>query len=154
MTAPTAEDLANYGVYLILVEKDDGSVHVYVGSGTADSEGRGVGPGIRRRLFRYEKGLRTARAGYFAYRFDTHMAADILADDTKHVHLRVLMSCPRTPENKQFTLRTEAVFVDYIRAISNQTHRQADHASVPTSRGDRSTANAKRPRRRRTGICL
>ena len=49
----TKEDLIGFGIYTVFIVKKSGVIYIYISIGTAKS---GSTPGIRDRLFRYEKG--------------------------------------------------------------------------------------------------
>ena len=100
IAAPTKEDLLGYRIYAVFIVKRDGSIHVYIGSRTADSTDLGR-PRLQHRSIECKKGLYAARLGFLAYRFKSYIASDILDPKTTSVHLRVLTSYKRTLENKE-----------------------------------------------------
>ena len=76
---PTKEDLVGFGIYAVFIVKKSSVIYIYISSGTAKS---GSTPGIRDRLFRYEKGYRVAKVGLIRYGFKEYIASKVIALDT------------------------------------------------------------------------
>lgn len=124
MASVTSEDLEGWGVYIMFVEKFDGSIDVYVGSGT-HKDGLGM-----RLVKTYEASFRTAAEKYFSGSLAAPFPASAVALDTKAKHMRVAASgrIPSDPterrEARDFWLMYEAFLTDYVQSLDKLSDRK------------------------------
>lgn len=96
--------LEMYGVYAVWIEKEDGRIACYIGSGT-----RQEGAVAARIIGNYERGMQAAAKGFLLKgAFEGYMPDSAVAPDTKKGHLRISVSLSQPEDLKDDVRRRRA----------------------------------------------